>query len=74
MNWYGYANGIGIPRIKEYQVGFYDERTGECYDEAFYKPDEIDKAITYVGEPFCKVFAIFSKDEVYEITATRVER
>lgn len=74
MNWYRFVNGKGIPRIKEYQVAFYDERTGNCYDEIFYEPNQINQAITYVGEPFCKVFAIFSKDEVYEITAMRVER
>lgn len=74
MSWYRYIDGIGVPRIKEYQVAFYDEYTGNCYDEAFYKPDEIDKAIPYITEPYCKLFAIFSKDEVYEITATRVER
>lgn len=74
MSWYRFVNGKGISRLKEYQVGFYDERTGEVYDETYYEPNQANEVMPYLLEPFCKVFAIFSKDEVYEITATRVER
>lgn len=73
MSWYGYANEEAIPRIKEYQVAFYDERNGKCYDEIYYQPNEVECVMPYLLEPFCKVFAVFSKDEVYEITAERVK-
>lgn len=69
-SWYRFEkdNPIGIPRIKEYLVGFYDEQTGKCYDEARYKPDEVAKVMPYLMVPFVKVFTIFSKDEIYELT------
>lgn len=72
MSWYRFVDGKGVPRIKEYQVGFYDERTGKCYDETFYEPDQANEVMPYLLEPFCKVFAVFSKDEVYEIVVKKV--
>lgn len=49
--WYKFEddNPIGIPRIKGYQVAWYDmEQEQNCFDESFYKPEDIDKVITYV--------------------------
>lgn len=74
MNWYRFKknNPVGIPRIKEYLVGFYDRQTGKCYDEARYTPDEVAKAMPYLMEPFTKVFAVFDKNEIYELTLTYI--
>lgn len=73
MNWYHYTKGVGVSRLQEYQVAFYDERSGKCYDESYYQPSEVECVMPYLLEPFCKVFAVFGKDEVYEITAERVK-
>lgn len=75
--WYKFEdnNQVGIPRIKQYQVAWYDmTRDGKCFDEAFYSPYEIDKAITYVetvedveNSDRARVFAHFDDGDVYEL-------
>lgn len=66
-NWYewGGVDPVGKPRIKEYLVGFYEN--GKCYDEARYKPEEVAKAMPYLMEENCKVFAVFPDHEIYEL-------
>ena len=76
--WYRFEKGqpLGIPRIKYYQVCCYSltELDGGCWDEWFYEPDDIGKAITYVetieDKHKCdryKVFAVFDNNDEYEI-------
>lgn len=67
QSWYEWENGnpVGKPRIKEYLVGFYEN--DKCYDEARFKPEEIAKAMPFLMQEDCKVFAVFGKDEVYEL-------
>lgn len=66
-NWYEWdgIDSVGKPRIKEYLVGFYEN--GKCYDEARFEPEEVAKAMPFLMREDCKVFAVFSKDEVYEL-------
>lgn len=66
-SWYEWEGDdpVGKPRIKEYVVGFYEN--GKCYDEARYKPEEVAKAMPYLMQRDCKVFAVFGKNEVYEL-------
>jgi uncharacterized membrane protein len=81
--WYKFEEGklLGTPRIKEYQVAWYDmENDGRCFDESFYKPEEIDKIITYVetieDEDNCdrsRVFVHFNDGEEYELKLVRIE-
>ena len=82
--WYKFEDGnpIGTPRIKGYQVAWYDMDmfNGDCFDESFYKPEDIDKVITYVetveDENHCdrtRVFAIFDDGEQYELKLERIE-
>lgn len=81
--WYRFEEGnpVGIPRIKQYQVAFYDiSRDGKCFDETFFKPDEIDNAITYVEtvedennkDNRCKVFAHFDNGDIYELKLEKI--
>lgn len=80
--WYRFEedNPIGIPRIKDYQVAFYDmERDGRCFDETFFRPDEIDKAITYVetiedlgNSDRCRIFVHFDNGDEYELKLEKV--
>lgn len=82
--WYKFEEGksIGVPRIKEYQVAWYNmERGGYCFDESFYNPEEIDKVITYVEtiEDEClrdrtRVFVHFDDGEQYELKFERIEK
>lgn len=82
--WYRFEDGnpMGIPRIKNYQVAFYDVNRGyKCFDESFFKPDEIDNAITYVEteedenalDNRRRVFAIFDNDDVYELKLEKMD-
>ncbi len=66
-SWYRFEEGNpkGIPRIQEYIVGFYE--AGKCYDEARYKPEEVALVMPYLMADDCKVFAVFGKDEIYEL-------
>lgn len=82
--WYKFEEGksIGVPRIKEYQVAWYDmERNGDCFDESFYKPEDISEVITYVetveDEDNCdraRVFVRFDDGEEYELKLERIEK
>lgn len=81
--WYRFEEGnpVGIPRIKEYAVAFYDmTKDGKCFDETFFKPDEIDDAITYVetiediGSSYkCRVFAYFDDGDIYELKLEKMK-
>lgn len=82
--WYRFEDGnpMGIPRIKNYQVAFYDVNRGyKCFDESFFKPDEINNVITYVEteedenalDNRCRVFAIFDNDDVYELKLEKMD-
>lgn len=75
--WYRFEEGnpVGIPRIKKYQVAFYDmTRDGSGFDESFFAPDEVDKVIPYVetiedidNDDRTRVFAHFDDGSVYEL-------
>ena len=75
--WYRFEEGepFGIPRIKEYQVAWYDmEHNGSCFDESFYKPYQINTVITYVETiedinncNRTRVFVNFDNGDVYEL-------
>ena len=81
--WYRFEEGnpIGIPRIKNYQVAFYDmTRDGECFDESFFKPDEIGKVMPYVETvedvnncDRTRVFIHFDDGGQYELKLKRIE-
>ena len=82
--WYKFEDGkpIGTPRIRGYQVAWYDmdRLNGDCFDESFYKPEDINKVITYVetieDEGHCdrtRVFAIFDDDE-YELKLEKLDK
>lgn len=83
--WFRFEKGnpIGVPRIEKYQVAFYDmDNNGDCFDESFWKPDEIDKVITYVetvedegsGDDRSRVFAIFDNGDMYEIKLEKIDK
>ena len=82
--WYRFEkdNPIGIPRIKKYQVAFYNmERNGDCFDEGFYKPEDIDLAIIHVETVEdisnfvrTRVFAHFDDGEQYELKLEKIEK
>ena len=82
--WYRFEEGnhFGIPRVDHYQVVFYDmEHNGDCFDEAFYDPDEVDKAITYVETIEDKdfhdrnrVFVHFDNDDIYELMLVKIDK
>lgn len=82
--WYRFEEGkdLGIPRIKDYQVCFYDmEHNGGCFDEDFYSPDEIGMVIPYVetieDAGNCdrrRVFAHFDDGDTYELKLVKVDR
>lgn len=79
MEWYRFEkdNPIGIPRVKEYRANFYEEN-GNCFDEVWFEPDELNEAIVYAREnteitPYSKLFAIFDDQTVYEITINRCQ-
>ena len=82
--WYRFeeCNPIGIPRIKEYQVAFYNmHNNGYCFDEDFYSPDEIDKVIPYVeteedvgNYDRTKVFVHFDDGDVYELKLKKIDK
>lgn len=81
--WYKFEddNPIGIPRIKGYQVAWYDmEQEQNCFDESFYKPEDIDKVITYVETvedvnncDRSRVFVHFDDGDIYELKLEKIE-
>ena len=82
--WYRFEEGnpIGIPRIKEYHVAFYDmEQDGHCFDEDFFKPEDIGSAITFVeteedsdNADRCRVFANFDDGDIYELKLVKIDK
>lgn len=81
--WYRFEEGnpFGIPRVDHYQVAFYDmDMNGDCFDEAFYDPDEIGAAITYVEtiedknhHDRSRVFVHFDNGDVYELKLEKID-
>lgn len=80
--WYRFEEGnpVGIPRIKEYRVGWYDMTMGgACFDEDFYPPDAIEKVIPCVetiedvgNYDRTKVFVHFDNGDIYELKMEKV--
>lgn len=80
--WYKFEDGnlIGLPRIKQYQVAFYDmTNDGKCFDEDFYSPDEIGKVMPFVetvedvgNDDRTKVFVHFDNGDQYELKMEKV--
>ena len=80
--WYRFEEGnpMGIPRIKNYQLAWYDmTRDGSCFDESFFKPDEIGKVIHYVEtvedegkDDRARVFVNFDDGDVYELKLEKI--
>lgn len=68
-SWYEWdgVDPVGKPRIREYIVAFYED--GKCYDEARFQPEDISKAMPFLMQEDCKVFAVFGDDgkEIYEL-------
>ncbi|MEE1301621.1 MAG: hypothetical protein UHD64_02460 [Bacteroidales bacterium] len=81
--WYRFEEGnpIGIPRIKQYQVAWYDmTNNGNCFDEDFFSSDEIDKVMPFVetvedvdNEDRSKVFVHFDNGDVYELKMEKID-
>lgn len=82
--WYRFEEGnpIGVPRIKEYQVAFYDMTVdGSCFDESFFPPNEIDRVIPFVetdedvaNDDRTRVFVYFDDGEMYELKLERISK
>ena len=82
--WYRFEKGqdVGIPRIKNYQICFYDmERGGSCFDEDFCSPDEIGRVIPFVETiedegnfDRCRVFVHFDDGDEYELKLIKVDK
>lgn len=82
--WYRFEEGnpVGIPRIKEYQVAWYDmENDGRCFDEGFFKPEDIGFVIPYVeteeDEGHCdrrRVFVHFDNGNQYELKLVKIDK
>lgn len=80
--WYRFEEGnpIGIPRIKQYQVAWYDmTNEGKCFDETFFKPDEIGKIVPYVEtvedegrDDRSRVFVYFDDGDMYELKLEKI--
>ena len=75
--WYKFEEGnpIGIPRVKKYQVAWYDMgHKGDCFDESFYTPNEIDAVMPFIetvedvnNSDRSRVFVHFDNGDVYEL-------
>ena len=82
--WYRFEDGnpVGIPRIKSYQIAWYDmTRGGKCFDESFFQPEDISHIIPYVetvedeGSDYrSRVFAHFDDGEMYELKLERIDK
>ena len=80
--WYRFEKGksIVIHRIKKYQVAWYDmEHEGNCFDEDFYQPYDLDMAIPFVEtvedegkSDRSRVFAHFDNGDVYELRLIKI--
>lgn len=73
MNWYRFEKGnpVGTPRIKEYRVCYYEN--GKCTDELTFGPIEAAKVMPYTLEKEFQVYAVFDKNEAYQIKLERVK-
>jgi hypothetical protein len=79
--WYRFEEGKLVPRIKRYQVAFYDMVIdGMCFDEDFYSPDEINKVMPYIetiedinNRDRSKVFVHFDNGDIYELKMEKIE-
>ena len=75
--WYRFKkdNPIGIPRVKYYQIAWYDmTKNGDCFDEDFIGPEGIDRVMPYVetvedenNSDRSRVFVHFDNNDVYEL-------
>lgn len=82
--WYRFEEGnpMGIPRIKNYHLAWYDmARGGSCFDESFFEPDEVGEVIPYVEtiedegkDDRSKVFVHFDDGDMYELKLEKVEK
>lgn len=82
--WYRFEknNPIGIPRVEQIHVAFYDmERDGGCFDEAFYPLSEIDKVMPYVEtvedegkSDRTRVFLYFDNGDEYELKLEKIDK
>ena len=82
--WYRFEDGsdIGIPRIKYYQINFYDmNHEGACFEEDLRDPQEIDTVMPFVEteEDKCnsiriRVFAHFDHDDMYELKLVKIDK
>lgn len=82
--WYRFeeGNSVGIPRIIGYQLAWYDmTRDGKCFDETFFKPEDIGNVITYVetvedegNYDRARVFAHFDNGDVYELKLDKIDK
>lgn len=82
--WYRFEEGhdVGIPRIKNYQICWYDmEFGGKCFDEGFYPPEEINKVIPFVETvedegnfDRSRVFVHFDDGDKYELKLIKVDK
>ena len=82
--WYRFEDGnpIGIPRIKSYQLAWYDmTRGGKCFDESFFKPEDIRRVMPYVEtvedegkDDRSRVFVHFDDGDIYELKLEKIDK
>ena len=82
--WYKFEDeySIGVPRIKNYQVAFYDMASGGgCFDESFFEPDEIGRVMPYVetvedegNNDRIRVFVNFDDGDRYELKLEKLNK
>lgn len=83
--WYHYDEEKmeATPRIKEYQVAFYDMldryEKGRCFDESWWTPEELSKCISFVetvedkhNDDRTRVFLTFDNGDRYEIKFKKI--
>ena len=80
--WYKFENGnpVGICRVKNLQVAFYDmDHGGDCFDESFFSPKNCSEALEYVEtieeESWSdrrRVFVHMDNGDVYELSMRRL--
>lgn len=80
--WYKSVPGSikGVPRVASYHVAFYDmTRDGSCFDESFFKPEDIHKVIPYVetiedegNDDRTRVFVHMDDGDVYELKLVKL--
>lgn len=75
-------NPVGILDVEYYQVAWYDmENDGDCFDEAYFLPDQIGEIIVYTeteedkNKTFrSKLFVHFGNGDHYEIKLEKVKK